>query len=101
MNSLTMVKFFCWASAACATGSLLGAITSDQILTWAMACIAISSAILGCVIASYHKWREGMREDDRKDRLAQLEDVRAMARVQVEIEMRMSAIERRLGIAEH
>jgi len=80
-----------YASAGVAT---LAAFNSDQLLTWSAVTVAISSAILTAGVAGYHKLREAARQENIADRAADLESIRAMARVQLELEARIVNIEK-------
>ena len=44
-------------------------------------------------VAAYHKYREARRDEDTKDRRSQLDDIRALIRVQAELEARISRAE--------
>src|SRR5271157_1822396 len=83
-----------YASAGVAT---LAAFNSDQLLTWSAVTVAISSAILTAGVAGYHKLREAARQENIADRAADLESIRAMARVQLELETRIVNIEKTAG----
>src|SRR5208282_4496155 len=78
-----------------ATGSaIFGAFTSDQLFTWSAVAIAISSACITAGLAGYHRLREAARQENIADRAADLESIRAMARIQIELENRVATIEK-------
>jgi hypothetical protein len=81
-------------AAAGAGGGVAGAISHDQLLAWAGAGIAVGSACVTGVVAAYHKYREARRDEDTKDRRSQLDDIRALARTQTELEARISRAEK-------
>src|SRR5208283_4698610 len=87
-------------AAAGGAGGVVGALTHDQVLTWTGATIALGSAVLSAAVAAYHKLREARRDEDTADRKALLDDIRAMTRVQVELELRISHAETRLNEVE-
>jgi hypothetical protein len=74
-----------------AIGSIFGAISHEQILTLTGVGLAVASAIVTFMTSALHKVREAAREEDKKDRAVQLEDIRAIARFQVELEHRITA----------
>lgn len=76
-------------------GSLLGAVDHDAAVAWLGAGVAGVGFVLSAVLSWYHKLREAARLENAADRRAQLEDVRAMARVQIELEQRTCDIEQR------
>ncbi len=84
----------CYGSAA---GSILGAISHDQVVAWTGALIAVGSALVTAGLPVYHRLREARRSEDAADRARVLEDVRALTRVQVEMEGRIAADGRRLN----
>lgn len=91
MNSIVdSLKIF---AAAGAGGGVAGAISHDQILTWSGAAIAVGSALVTAAVAAYHKYREARRDEDTKDRRSQLDDIRALTRVQAELEARIGRAE--------
>jgi len=92
------IRFF--SAAAGGAGGVVGALTHDQILTWTGATIAVGSAVLSAAVAAYHKLREARRDEDAADRKVLLDDIRAMTRVQVELELRISNSEIRLNEVE-
>src|SRR5271166_4787501 len=83
-----------YASAGVAT---LAAFSGDQLLTWSAAAVALSSGFLTAGIAGYHKLREAARQENIADRAADLESIRAMARIQIELEQRIVNIEKTAG----
>ncbi len=87
-------------AAAGGAGGVVGALTHDQILTWTGATIAVGSAVLSAAVAAYHKLREARRDEDAADRKIQLDDIRALTRVQVELEIRICQAESRLNEVE-
>jgi hypothetical protein len=93
MRIIESIRIFAAAGGA---GGVVGALTHDQILTWTGATIAVGSAILSAAVAAYHKLREARRDEDAADRKIQLDDIRALTRVQVELEIRISQAETRL-----
>ena len=78
-------------------GAVLSAFSSDQLFTWSAVAVAISSAILTAGLAGYHKLREAARQENIADRAADLESIRAMARIQIELEQRIVNIEKTAG----
>ncbi len=84
-------------AAAGGAGGVVGALTHDQILTWTGATIAVGSALLSAAVATYHKLREARRDEDAADRKIQIDDIRALTRVQVELDMRIGQAESRLN----
>ncbi len=92
------IRFF--SAAAGGAGGVVGVLTHDQILTWTGATIAVGSAVLSAAVAAYHKLREARRDEDAADRKVLLDDIRAMTRVQVELELRISNSEIRLNEVE-
>ena len=74
-----------------AIGSIFGAISHEQVLTWSGVGLAVASALVTFMTSALHKVREAAREEDKKDRATQLEDIRALARFQVELEHRITA----------
>ena len=78
-------------------GAVLSAFSSDQLFTWSAVAVAISSAILTAGLAGYHKLREAARQENIADRAADLESIRAMARIQIELEQRIVTIEKTAG----
>jgi hypothetical protein len=93
MRIFESIRIFAAAGGA---GGVVGALTHDQVLTWTGATIAVGSAVLSAAVAAYHKLREARRDVDAADRKALLDDIRAMTRVQVELELRISHAETRL-----
>ncbi len=102
MNRL--IPATCYAAAA---GSVVGAISESELITWTGAIIAVGSAVVTAVLAGYHKLREAARDErakdqqqQRADRAAdqqqQLEDVRAFGRAQIEMETRIASAAKRL-----
>lgn len=77
-------------------GGVLGAITHDQFLTWCGAIAAASSAFISLGLSAYHRLRDAQRTEAAADRAAQLDDIRAMTRVQIELERRIDSTESRL-----
>src|SRR5271166_5751965 len=75
-------------------GAVLSAFSSDQLFTWSAVAVAISSAIITAGLAGYHKLREAARQENIADRAADLESIRAMARIQIELENRVATIEK-------
>ena len=80
-----------------AGGAVVGAFAGDELLTWSAVTMAISSAILTAGVAGYHKLREAARQESIADRAADLEAIRAMARIQIELEARIVQIEKTAG----
>src|SRR5208282_3183910 len=77
------------------TGSaIFGVFTSDQLFTWSAVAVAISSACITAGLAGYHRLREAARQENIADRAADLESIRAMARIQIELENRVANIEK-------
>jgi hypothetical protein len=79
------------------TGGVVGAATHDEVLTWCGVALAVCSAILSTAIAGYHRIRDARRTEDAADRQAQLDDIRALTRVQIELERRIDSTETRLA----
>jgi len=94
MRIFESIRIFAAAGGA---GGVVGALTHDQILTWTGATIAVGSAVLSAAVAAYHKLREARRDEDAADRKIQLDDIRALTRVQVELEIRITQAESRLN----
>ncbi len=93
MRIFESIRIFAAAGGA---GGVVGAFTHDQILTWTGATIAVGSAVLSATVAAYHKLREARRDEDAADRKVQLDYVRTLTRVQVDLEIRISQAETRL-----
>lgn len=76
-----------------AVWAVIGEMSQDQLLTWAGVIIAAGSALGSAVLAGYGKFRDRMREADRLDRAAAMEDIRALTRVQTELDARIARTE--------
>jgi len=94
----------CYAAAA---GSVFGAFNQSELITWTGAIIAVGSAVVTALLGGFHKLREAAREERAKDQQQQrmdrsadqqqqLDDVRALGRVQIELETRIAAGTKRL-----
>ncbi|HMF38292.1 MAG TPA: hypothetical protein VKF17_16735 [Isosphaeraceae bacterium] len=83
----------CYAATA---GAVWGALSHDQVVAWGGAMIALGSAIVAAGLPAYHRLREARRAEDAADREAVLNDIRALTRVQVELETRIAAGAKRL-----
>lgn len=92
MHRSDIVKVF---AATGAGGSIVGAITHDQVLTWSGTTIAVGSAVVTGLITAYHQLRAARRDEDAKDRNLQLEAMRELARTQCQLESRIEAAESR------
>ena len=93
MNYHVIGKFLHGLCYSATAGAIFGAINSDQLLTWSAVIVAISSAILTASVAGYHKLREAARLENQADRAADLESLRAIKRLQIELEQRVASIE--------
>lgn len=89
-NSQKILHGFCYVGTG---GAVCGAISNDQLFTWSAVAVAISSAFITAGLAGYHRLREAARQENVADRAADLESIRVMARVQIEIESRVNIIE--------
>lgn len=94
-----MLRFLPSVCYVAGIGTVLGVITNEQILTWSAVVVAVSSTLVTAMIAGLHKIREAARQEDIADRAGEAEDIRAAARLHIELEGRVASNESRvLGI---
>lgn len=92
MPSFHTLKIF---AATGAGGSVLGALTHDQVMTWCGTAIAVGSALITGLVAAYHQIRAARRDEDAKDRRQLLDETREMARSQYALEARIKEAEKK------
>ena len=100
MRFFESIKIFEWIkvfAAAGGAGGVIGALAHDELMTWTGAMIAVGSAVLSAAVAAYHRFREACRDEDAADRKILLDDMQALTRVQVELEIRINQAETRLN----
>lgn len=96
MNRVTMSL----ASGVGAVSAVLGALSNDEIVTWAGVAIAVGSAAGSVLLSGYAKLRDSIRTADHLDRQAVIQDIQALTRVQTELEDRITKAEINLEACE-
>ena len=94
-HTLPVISSLTILAVAGGAGGLVGAITHDQVLTWAGAAIGIASAVATTAIAVYHEFREACRLEDAADRDVQGKHIESLARDQLALETRIALAESR------
>ncbi len=84
-----------------AAGSVLGAITNDQTVTWIGVAVAVVSAVLTAGLAGYHKIREASRNENLADLAAQTAGLTRYISAQLEVERRVAENAKTLAVCEH
>jgi hypothetical protein len=74
-----------------ASGALWGAISHDEVVAWSGAGVAVVSAVTSALIPAYHRLCSAVRAERRADRQILIDEVRALARVQIEFEHRIQS----------
>lgn len=87
------LKSIAVVTATTAVGSIWAAIDRDALVAWGGAILALVGASTSGMIAIYHRMREAARSENALDHAQALEEIRALARVQIELEMRIASAE--------